>query len=118
MKSFQEYIKEEDNTKSVIGSGIADVFTDKHIDTLGIIVGKKIQQVYVAKDIEDGVKRYNPKTPPVLVIKGPANVLWAKPITKDGKLVNGMSSGSFIYTSNNVVMKNYSHPIRLMDRVE
>ncbi|MFA5153000.1 MAG: hypothetical protein WC554_10600 [Clostridia bacterium] len=111
---YKKRFKESD-TVSAIGSGIADIYRSDHIDSLSIF--KKVKKVFVAKNLEDGIEKSLDKKDVVLVVKGPHDVLWAKPVV-DGKLVEGMFSGSFIYSSNGVVMKSYSHPIRLMDRVE
>ena len=110
---FTDYL-----TEGIIGSGIADIYMGKFRDKLGIIVSTGATEVYVAKDIEDAIKHYGNKTPPVIIEKGQWDVLWAFPVDEDGEIIRGMFSGAFIYSSNGIVMKGYHHPIRLMDRNE
>ena len=101
--------------KSVIGQGIADVYKSGYgIDSLSVF-NKNIDEVFCLKSLDDWEKHKNKNC--VLVEKGPRDVLWAKPVI-DGKIVSGMWGGCYIYSSNNVVMNGYPHPIRLMDRVE
>ena len=107
-------IKEETELKSVIGQGYAYIYKDKHgMDSLSVFK-KNIDEVYCLNSLSDWEKHKNKNC--VLVVNGP-KTLWAKPVI-DGKIVSGMWGGCFIYTSNNIVMKGYSNPIRLMDRIE
>jgi len=107
-------IKEETELKSVIGQGYAYIYKDKHgMDSLSVFK-KNIDEVYCLNSLSDWEKHKNKNC--VLVVNGPG-CLWANPVI-DGKIIRGMFGGCFIYTSNKIVMKGYSNPIKLMDRVE
>ena len=117
-------LKEVENLRSAIGSGKAYIYTRKgygKLDSLSVLP-KEADEVMVCQNLEHAKKFLgNKKTPPVIVIQGPMNVLWALPIIeKDGEpyVVHGMHGGSYINSSNSLVMDKYLHPIRLMDRVE
>jgi hypothetical protein len=118
MKRYSDKIKiaESDNIHSMIGAGWADIFRGSFKD--GLAYFKNEKKVLVAKDLESGIDLESKGEPVVLVVKGPHDILWARPIANGKLQTGGMASGSFIYTSNGVVMKDYHHPIRLMDRFE
>ena len=121
MKRYRSIIKEakielkEGNRKSDIGSGYADIYRN-HIDSLAAF--RKENEVYVAKDEEDAIKKSLEGKATVLVTNAYKDTLRAYPVIAGELKLGGMFSGSFIYSSNNIVMKGYSHPIRLMDRFE
>ena len=109
-------MKEDFGTKSDIGAGTASIYRDDYIDNLSVF--KNVDEVFVAKDLESGIEMSLKGRAVVLVTNAYKDSLRAYPIV-DGKLItHGMWDGSFIYTSNSVVMKNYKHPIGLMARVE
>jgi hypothetical protein len=111
---------EEDNEKSAIGSGLIDIYhsADWGWDSLSVLKRYNPTSIYVAKDMNDANEYCLTKDKPcLLVVKGPRNILWALPVIS-GFLVHGMWGGSFVYTSNSVVMKGESSPIHLMDRLE
>lgn len=115
-ESLEESTLEENfGTRSDIGSGYADIYRGKYVDSLSVF--KNVDEVFVAKDLDSGIEMSLKGKPVVLVTNAYKDVLRAYPIV-DGEIVNGMWDGSFVYTSNGVVMKGYSHPIRLMARVE
>jgi hypothetical protein len=104
------------DSKSDIGSGWAEIYRGSFIDSLSVF--KDVDEVFVAKDLESGIELSLKGRPVVLVTNAYKNVLRAFPIVEGQLLTQGMFDGSFIYTSNDVIMKGYSHPIRLMARIE
>lgn len=100
----------------VLGSGMVSIFrSDFGRDPLSYF--KDDDRIFIARDIEDARKREQNGEKVALIINGPLDVLWCCPVI-NGELKQGMFSGAFVYTSNDVVMTGYSHPIRLMDRFE
>jgi len=100
----------------VLGSGMVSIFrSDFGRDPLSYF--KDDDRIFIARDIEDARKREQNGEKVALIINGALGVLWCCPVI-NGELKQGMFSGAFVYTSNDVVMTGYSHPIRLMDRFE
>ena len=113
-KKFIEHYTEEENPKSVIGAGLAHIYMSDHISGYY----KHKTEIFVAKDLESGIDLESKGKDVCLVVDGPIKVLWAVPII-NGKLQSGgMYDGRWVYSSNDIVMKGYRHPIRLMDRFE
>ncbi len=103
---------------SAIGSGWIDIYRSDYRSSLNLF--KDLDKVLVAKDEAHAQDLVASGKPCVMVIPGASMrepILWACPYTDKG-LQKGMFGGSFVYVSNDVVMKGHSSPIRLMDRFE
>ena len=112
---IESKLEESFGTVSDIGYGYAEIYRGDYVDSLSVF--KKVDEVYVAKNLDDAIDRSLKGEAVVLVTNAYKDILRAYPVV-DGELIDGMWDGSFVYTSNNVVMKGYSHPIRLLARVE
>lgn len=104
------------NEVNILGSGSISILRgDYGRDPLSYFQNE--DRIFIAKDIEDAATREKKGEKVALIVWGPYDVLWCCPVI-NGVMRRGMFSGAFVYTSDDVVMKGYNHPIRLMDRFE
>lgn len=106
----------EENIKSDIGSGYAKIYRGNYIDSKSVF--NHTDEIFVAKDLESAKELSLKGKDVVLVTNSYKGIFRAYPVVDGNLLLNGMWDGSFIYTSDNIIMKGYPHPIRLMARIE